>query len=324
LSAARFAPARLVRNRHLQSFLASTRLRRPFVGAGALERASSRRLLDCGAGVTLEGFLAEPATPRGLVVLLHGWEGSARSTYVLSCGARLFRSGLAVFRLNLRDHGGTHALNPELFHCCRIDEVVGALRAVAAGLVTRPLSLVGFSLGGNFALRVALRAPAAGVPLARAVAVCPVIDPARALRRIEQAPAVYERHLRTKWHRSLRAKQRLFPERYDFETLLRGADLRETTRRLVERYTDFGRLERYLEGYSVAGARLAELRLPAAIVAAADDPLLPVADLQRLASETGLRPEIHDLGGHCGFVETPRLRSWIDGRVAALLAESGA
>jgi predicted alpha/beta-fold hydrolase len=80
-------------------------------------------LLDCGDGVRLQGFLSlakgngranevtvEPGE-RQIALVLHGWEGSAESCYVLSLGARLLASGFDVLRLNLRDHGESHHLN---------------------------------------------------------------------------------------------------------------------------------------------------------------------------------------------------------------------
>ena len=54
-----------------------------------MRAASEELLLDCGDGVTLQAFHSSPAK-RGrepgkrLAVLLHGWEGSADSTYLLS------------------------------------------------------------------------------------------------------------------------------------------------------------------------------------------------------------------------------------------------
>ena len=94
---------------------------------------------------------------RDLVILLHGWEGSADSMYVLSLGSYLFELGCDVYRLNFRDHGPSHHLNEEIFHSCRLDEVVGAVRAIQRALRSTRRS-TGFSLGGNFALRVAARA----------------------------------------------------------------------------------------------------------------------------------------------------------------------
>ena len=129
-----FLPPRWLRNHHLQSILPTSRLRRPWVmpRARPLLSASHPTVLDCGAGVRLSGYhsrqqdVGRPAATT-LVVLLHGWEGSAQSLYVLALGSHLFDRGYDVFRLNFRDHGGSHGLNPGLFHSCRLDEVVGAV-----------------------------------------------------------------------------------------------------------------------------------------------------------------------------------------------------
>ena len=93
--------------------------------------ATSRELLlDCGDGVRLQAFHSTPIAGRSrtMAVLLHGWEGSAQSLYVLSLAQTLHAAGFDVVRLNLRDHGDTHHLNRELFHSCRLPEVVGAVR----------------------------------------------------------------------------------------------------------------------------------------------------------------------------------------------------
>ncbi len=321
------APGPLLRNAHVQSLLASSRLRRLALRLrhGSLDAASREHVLDCGAGVRLQGFLAPAAgagPPRGLAVLLHGWEGSHRSTYLLAAALQLRRSGYQVFRLNLRDHGDSHHLNEELFHSCRLDEVVGAVGAIARAVPTRPLFLVGFSLGGNFALRVGLHAPAAGLPVRRIVAVCPVVSPQRTLTAMEDGAAIYQRYFVLKWRHSLRRKQRLFPQRYDFSEWMRLGDLRRQTDHLVRRYAGFPDLETYLDGYSIAGSRLSTLAVPATIVTAEDDPIIPVTDFHRLELAPETRLEIQQRGGHCGFLETVFMRSWINRRIAEVLDAS--
>ena len=135
--------------------------------ATALLRASREMVLDCGDGVRLQAFHAAAAGGEGRVaVLLHGWEGSADSTYVLALAQQLYDRGFDVVRLNLRDHGATHHLNRELFHSCRLPEVVGAIRRIQLMFPGKPLHLAGFSLGGNFMLRAAAQAEQAGLELA--------------------------------------------------------------------------------------------------------------------------------------------------------------
>lgn len=322
MNAGAFDPPWLLRNAHVQSVLSSSFLRRAAFrrSNAALESAAHECILDCGNGVRLQGFHSAQRVrsgSRALVVLLHGWEGSVQSNYILHTGARLLAEGCDVFRLNFRDHGGTQHLNRELFHSCRIAEVVGAVAEIARRFPARPLVVGGFSLGGNFALRVALRAPAAGIPLAWTFAVCPVVSPRAGLRAIEDAPWFYEFYFMHKWRESLRRKQALFPERELFARAELRGGLRDLTRNLVERHTDFGTLENYLDGYSIAGAKLADLAVPADILTAEDDPVIPVAGIRELKLAPSTELTIVPHGGHCGFIRDFSLRSWAEDFVLA-------
>lgn len=316
-------------NPHVQSLLASSGLRKAVARMRFpnLHQDSTEHILDCGAGVRLQGFLSRqnkrPAA-KGLCILLHGWEGSVESSYILVSAGRLLAAGFDVFRLHFRDHGDTHHLNEELFHSCRIEEVVGAARAVQALFAPTRLLVAGFSLGGNFALRLALRAPAAGVELAHAFAVCPPIDPAGSLASIETAPWVYQRYFIAKWTDSLRRKQALFPHRYDFTDWLKRPTLRDLTARMVEGYTNYGHLDHYLRGYSIAGDYLADLAVPATIVTATDDPVIPISDYHTLNVPRGVEVILADHGGHCGFIEDWRLTSWIEELLVARLSAATA
>lgn len=293
----------------------------------ALLANSQEWLLDCGDGVRLQGFLSltggnggarkmtvDPAESR-IALILHGWEGSAESCYVVSLGAELLANGFDVLRLNLRDHGDSHQLNREIFHSCRLAEVVGATRAVAERFPKSQIFLAGFSLGGNFVLRVSADA---GAPAAivGAVAISPVLDPAATLEALERGWSLYRRHFVRRWSRSLRRKRRAWPDLPDFESLLRTRDLRSMTEGLVRQFTDFASLESYLDGYAITGPRLATLRFPAAILLAEDDPMIPAADLVRLARSPLLNVLRTRHGGHCGFTEQLNGPSFADRFVA--------
>jgi predicted alpha/beta-fold hydrolase len=291
--------------------------------SAGLLAASRDEIVDCGAGVRLLGhFSAQPKESKGIVILLHGWEGSAAASYVLSAGGALYDAGFAVFRLNFRDHGDTFALNREIFHSCRIDEVVGALAKIAKLHAFARTFVVGHSLGGNFALRVAARAPAAGIDLTKVVAVCPVLRPSSTMRALEDGFWVYRSYFLRRWRRSLLAKAACFPELYDFGDLRRFATLTATTEFFATRYASFPDLESYLNGYAITGDALARLAVPARIIASADDPVIPIADLADLAASSALSIEVLPRGGHCAFLEDYRLRSWVDRAVLAELEAS--
>ncbi len=310
-----FAPRGLLRNPHLQSILGSSGLRRMRIRARhrALAEASREIIVDGGDGVRLQGFHA-PAIgdERALVVLLHGWEGSSDSSYQLSLGARLREAGLAVFRLNFRDHGETHHLNEEMFHSARIDEVVAAVRDIHARYAPARMLVGGFSLGGNFALRVAVRAPAARIPLEGVFAVCPAVHPPSVLDALEAAPSIYRDYFMRKWRASLSRKQALYPGTYRFDRDDMRAPMRRLTELLVERHTEFASLDEYLHAYSIAGDRLSGIEVPTAILAAADDPVTPVQDFTELKLPPQARLEITRYGGHCGFLTGWRMDSWAE------------
>jgi hypothetical protein len=188
---------------------------------------------------------------------------------------------------------------------------------IACALMPRHrLSLAGFSLGGNFCLRVGARATEAGLRIARIVAVCPVLDPATTLSALEHGPAIYHRYFIRKWSRSLRLKQAAWPDDYDFGELLDGASLRLMTDRMVRKYTDFPDLAAYLSGYAITGAALEPLEAPASLIIAADDPMVLAGDLDRLARPASLEITVTPRGGHCGFMEALGGPSWIDRRIA--------
>jgi predicted alpha/beta-fold hydrolase len=148
-----FIPPRFLRGPYTQTILASARIRT--VGRNPMKEASREMIIDAGDGIRLQGFFSQQlkGDPMGLVILLHGWEGSAESTYILHSGRYFYKSGYNVFRLNFRDHGNTHHLNEGLFYAILLDEVFRAVET-ATGLPGKSRTfLMGFSLGGNFADR---------------------------------------------------------------------------------------------------------------------------------------------------------------------------
>jgi predicted alpha/beta-fold hydrolase len=314
-----YRPPRWLRNPHLQSLLSSTSLRRKS-GGKLLQRLGAvtvEHMIDVDDG-RLQGFhtTLPGREPRGLVVLLHGWEGSSESGYMRHTAAQLLERGFAVFRLNFRDHGDTHHLNKEMFHSNRLAEVVQAVQRVAETFPARPLLIAGYSLGGNFALRVALAAPAAGIPLLHAIAVCPAIDPAGVLRALESGLPLYHWYFMKKWRRSLLRKRALFPEHHDFDDRVLALDMRGLTHWMVQRHSQFGGLDDYFDGYNIGGGRLAALQVPVSVLAAADDPVCPPDALPGLGLPAHSLLQIADFGGHCGFIEGADLRGWSERWVA--------
>jgi uncharacterized protein len=318
-----FHPPWPLRSGHIQTMLSSSGIRRQLLPKRAhrVQEDAREVLVDVGHGDRLSGRYTAQTTgneSRGLAILFHGWEGSVDSTYVLQTGSRLLEDGWDIFRLNFRDHGDSHGLNEALFHSCRIDEVVIALGEICRLFPAKVTGLAGFSLGGNFALRAAMLAPREVMPLDYVLAICPIIDPAEGLFSLESdAPWIYQAYFMRKWRRSLRQKQQAFPQETYFELAELNQNMRDLTRSLVLRHTDFGSLEAYLDGYSIAGDRLKALHIPATILTSRDDPVIPVAAFDQLDLPANVELDIARYGGHCGFIRDFGMTSFTDDYIAA-------
>jgi len=330
-AASAYRSPRWLRNPHLQTLLGSSPIR-VLRGARELRKLGAvheEHLIDAGNGIRLHGVhtTLPGRTPRGLALLLHGWEGSAESGYMRLTCARLLELGFDVFRLNFRDHGDTHHLNEELFHSNRLEEVLQAALAISRKWATPsalPMVIAGFSLGGNFALRVALHAPRVGLRLARVAAVCPALDPDRTTTAMEQGLSFYERYFLRKWTRSLRRKRDLFPQRHAIEEeQLRSRRLRGLTAWLVARHTEFADVDAYFDGYRISRDRMAGLQVPADVLTSADDPVIPVDDFHDWQLPADAYVEIAAHGGHCAFLRDVRLHGyaeeWLAQRLSTVL-----
>lgn len=256
---------------------------------------------------------------RGLVMILHGWEGCSHSNYNLILAQFLIDRGFAAFRLNLRDHGpGLHvnpySLNRGPFRGTLIEEVAAATGQVAKLAGVQPFFIVGASMGGNFALRLAKwhseRTPLHN--LRRVVAVCPAINPGRATDALDHNAGT-RRYFRRRWMRSLRAKHAFYPDLPDVGALEQVSLVRDMTEWFIQQLASKGAVpfhnaDEYFASYSVLGDALTSLAVRTTIITAKNDPVIPVVDFYSLAPHPLLDVQIHATGGHCGFVDAPPVR----------------
>ena len=78
----------------------------------------------------------------------------------------------------------------------------------------------------------------------------------------------------------------------------------------------------YFSSFALVGDRLKGLEIPAYIISAENDPILPRADLSKIPQIDNLTVELHPNGGHCGFISDLKGKSWIEGRLVQIFDES--
>jgi len=284
--------------------------------------AAIEHIIECRDGIRLLGSYSKHPKSKGLMVLLHGWEGSQDSTYVLCCARYLYDHGYSVFRLNFRDHGDSHHLNEGLFHGPQFDEVMDGVR-YACGLEDAPAYVTGFSLGGNFALRVVRAAKTAPIDnLAHVFAICPVINPLKASPIGDENPLI-RRYFVKKLGKSLAKKQALYPHIYDFSEALKQKTIMGISTRLIEDYlTEFPDKESFLNAYRIWPDDLADAQTPFTIITSLDDPVVPAEHLNEISISSHGRIMRLKYGGHNGFFDSLTGPTWYDRYIVSVLETS--
>lgn len=318
-----FTPPTLLRGGHVQSVLNSSALRRRMARhqANAIHGRSELRLLEGGGQIRLLGAFTKSSVrpsgtaPRmGLVILIHGWEGSSDSAYLLRLAAVLLAAGFDVFRLNMRDHGPSLHLNKTLFNATLTAEVAEAIRHIKTIYAPSACFLAGYSLGGNFALRIAADA-GADLGLCATAAICPPIEPANTMRILENPRSPYQWYFFRKWRQSLLTKLAYFPDLGYRQELINCRHMADINGFFIPQHTPYQRAEDYFSSYALSGDRLRLLEVPALLIASRDDPIIPADDLAAIAKPAGLEIDLQRYGGHCGFLQNRRLESWVEKRL---------
>lgn len=308
----KFNPPLFLKNAHIQTYLASSRLRT--MGENPMLAFAKEMIISTKDGVRLLASYSPVKSnkSKGTVMLLHGWEGSIGSAYILSAGRYLFKNGYSVLRLNFRDHGNSHHLNEGLFYATLTDEVFCAVKQASAIGQDSDFFLAGFSLGGNFALRIGrLCADDPIKNLRRIVAISPVIDPDKATDAID-GNFIIKKYFLSKWRRSLSLKQKLYPEKYDFGDIINLNSCRSITDRLIENYSCYKSTAEYFRGYALTGNIIGGIKVPTVIVASKDDPVIPVRDFYALDFKAPVNLMLHSHGGHNGFIENIHFNCWYE------------
>ncbi|WP_165232941.1 YheT family hydrolase [Aquisphaera insulae] len=257
-------------------------------------------------------------------LLIHGLGSCAKAPYVVRVARRLFRLGVRVVRMNLRGAGEGFGLARGIYHAGRTEDVRRTVAWLAARATGSPIALVGFSLGGNLALKLAGEAAADPVPgLDCVLAANPPIDLAASAAQIGRpSNRLYDWNF-TAWLKGqvgrLHAR---FPE-------LGPPDLAgvRSVRQFDHRYTaprnGFSSADDYY-GRSSARPWISRATVPGLVVHAEDDPFIPAGSFAGAEFPASIELDLIRHGGHLGYVSRRPWHGdhrWLDVRLSAWLAD---
>jgi predicted alpha/beta-fold hydrolase len=249
--------------------------------------------------VRLTGALHRAPGPLSsdLVIAIHGLGGTIASHYVVRTAAAASAAGIDCLRLALR---GADRLGEDFYHAGLTADLDAALRSPEVAAYAR-IFVVGYSLGGHMTLRWALTP---GDPRVRAVAsVCAPLDLSTSCAAIDHPRvAVYCNHVLAGLKDSYAAvaARRAVPT--PWPTIRGLTTIRAWDRHAVVPRHGFCSVDDYHRSQSVA-PHLPALAVPALIVSATADPMIPAATIAPYVRDLPAHV-VHrwtDRGGHVAF-----------------------
>ena len=249
---------------------------------------------------------------KGEVFLHHGLEGSSRSGYMVSLAQALCEAGYAAHRINMRGCGGTEHLTATLYHSGLTQDVREILLQTQKN-APAPRFVIGFSLGGNVALKLAGELGETDL-VSGVAAVSTPIDLHECVRMLgAKQNWMYEqrfvRSLRARYYR----RHQAHPHRFPVDGLHRTKSVFEFDDRFTAKAFGFGDAPNYYRTQSALGF-LPRIRVQTLLVQAVDDPLIPFAIYRHKAIRENPALQLAAIpnGGHLGFIARGRPRFWLD------------
>jgi predicted alpha/beta-fold hydrolase len=315
-----FVPPKILRNGHAMTILGTLR-HRNFSIFNSDNYPGERREFETEADTRVVAYCHWQANRQKspTVIIIHGLEGSADAKYVLGTASKTFDAGFNVLRYNVRGCGGTAHLTSRLYH----SGLTVDLHYVTRELITidrlPEIFLIGFSMGGNQALKFAGELGATAPAQIRGIcAVSPPIDLeycSRAIARRENW--IYEVRFLRSLKKSIQIKDRLFPGVYDLNRL-KGIRHLWDWDEAFQPYNGFRDARDY---YCQASSLLfiQHIRIPTLIIQAHDDPFIPFNSFNdsRIAANPSVILLETNHGGHvafCGKKPSHEDRAWAENR----------
>ncbi|MDX1406140.1 MAG: hydrolase [Woeseiaceae bacterium] len=296
----RFEPAWWLRNRHAQTIFPAL----PFSGTPRVQLES--QLLDLPDGdVTMVDWMVDGANTESgapLLVILHGLEGSAQSSYAQSLMYAAARRGWRAAVLHFRDCGDYRNRLPRRYHAGETNDIRYFLERLRTAGHDGPMFAAGFSLGGSVLLKY-LGENGVTTPLQAAAAVSVPLDLHDSADALTAGfSKIYQHHLLKRMKRALRRKFDRHTAAFEWKRTMRARTFADFDDAVTAPLHGFSGKDEYYDRCSSAQF-LKAIRRPTLIINALDDPFMTPAAIpeeDRLSEDVTI--EVSKCGGHVGFV----------------------
>jgi predicted alpha/beta-fold hydrolase len=259
-----------------------------------------------------------------LLVVLHGLEGSAESTYARSLLQAAADHGWHAAVLHFRDCGDYRNVLPRRYHAGETNDLRFFLNKLRTEGQEGPIVAAGYSLGGNVLLKY-LGEDGPTTPLDAAAAVSVPLDLHVCSEALTSGFSThYQSHLLKRMKNAVIQKFDSHTAAFDWERAMEATTFAEFDDAVTAPLHGFSGKDEYYDKCSSIGF-LKDIDRPTLIINSRDDPfMLPkmLPEAHQLSEQVTL--EISEKGGHVGFVAggTPwNPQFYLPGRIIDFLQE---
>ena len=282
-----------------------------------LNRITSKQIFTSSNSQSIEIF--ETNLYKKKVIFFPGWLGHKDSKYLIPLADLLHINNFDIVRIHPIDHGDTEHLNKDFFRATDIQTLIEAVEFFGKKYQDNEIHLIGFSLGGNIALRIS--ACESINFLKSTVVISPVIDPEISMRAMDNTSWILKKYFVNKWRRTLRRKMRLH-NISNVEESLRYKDLEKMTEFFTKNFSPHKNVKELFAGYAITQDTINQIKNNTLIYSSVDDPCVPIKPLYSLDQTNNVKFKPQQYGGHCGFIDDFKFNSSVYEEIVNKLSEN--
>lgn len=282
-----------------------------------LNRITSKQIFTSSNSQSIEIF--ETNVYKKKVIFFPGWLGHKDSKYLIPLADLLHINNFDIIRIHPIDHGDTEHLNKDFFRATDIQTLIEAVEFIGKKYQNNEIHLIGFSLGGNIALRIS--ACKSINFLKSTVVISPVIDPEISMRAMDNTSWILKKYFVNKWRRTLRRKMRLH-NISNVEESLRYKDLEKMTEFFTKNFSPHKNVKELFAGYAITQDTINQIKNNTLIYSSVDDPCVPIKPLCSLDQTNNVKFKPQQYGGHCGFIDDFKFNSSVYEEIVNKLSDN--
>ena len=282
-----------------------------------LNRITSKQIFTSSNSQSIEIF--ETNLYKKKVIFFPGWLGHKDSKYLIPLADLLHINNFDIIRIHPLDHGDTEHLNKDFFRATDIQTLIEAVEFIGKKYQNNEIHLIGFSLGGNIALRIS--ACESINFLKSTVVISPVIDPEISMRAMDNTSWILKKYFVNKWRRTLRRKMRLH-NISNVEESLRYKDLEKMTEFFTKNFSPHKNVKELFAGYAITQDTINQIKNNTLIYSSVDDPCVPIKPLYSLDQTNNVKFKPQQYGGHCGFIDDFKFNSSVYEEIVNKLSDN--